>query len=246
MDSRGGGYKVNGSILIISRNSLHLTKLTVKSALAQDLPCDVMVIDNDSHDGTLQWLKSKSIAWCSTLTQKSLSYCWNKGIKAFFDAGATEVLVCNNDIELLPNTYRLLNLVGGPFVTAVGVSLRDQFNPVPNLVVPGNSRPHPDFSCFMIRPEIIDRVGWFDESYFPAYCEDSDYHVRMHKAHINACCVDIPFFHHAAATLKNASPSEVIKIRRGSESNRERFHRQYGCLPGTPEYENLFSQAILV
>jgi|ERR1700723_196678 len=229
-----------GSILIVARNSLALTKLAVKSALAQDVPCDVLVIDNDSADGTSYWLRTKPLAYIAYHPQKSLSACWNAGIKAFWSVGASEVLVINNDVEIAPNTYRILS-AGEGFTTGVGVSDREQFKPVPGILL-GTSRPHPDFSCFMIRKEVTDKVGWFDESYYPAYCEDSDYHVRMHKAGIEAVCVDLPFYHYAAGTLKNANPAEASAIKHGADANRERFRKQYGCLPGSDAYNKLFEE----
>ena len=101
-------------------------------------------------------------------------------------------------------------------------------------------RPHPDFSCFLIRPEVVERVGYFNEDYWPAFVEDCEYHVRMHRAGIEAVCIDVPFLHHGSATIKNASQAERNIIARGAAANRERFRREYGCLPGTPEYQELF------
>src|SRR5690348_14774835 len=99
---------MNGSILIITRNSLHLTKLAVKSALAQDVPCDVFVIDNCSLDGTRDWLKTKPVAVAHYSVQKSLAFCWNRGLQTFWKIGARQVLVINNDVVLRPDTYRML------------------------------------------------------------------------------------------------------------------------------------------
>ena len=53
---------------------------------------------------------------------------------------------------------------------------------------------------------------------------------------------DLPFLHYGSSTLKQASEKEAIIIRRGAQRNRERFKAKYGCLPGTPEYEKLFSE----
>lgn len=234
----------NGAILFIARNCLPLTKAAVRSALAQDVPCDILVIDNNSSDGTGPWLRSKSELAVSVYTdQKSLSTCWNNGIRTFWSIGAERVLVCNVDIELRPDTYRLLASHGGPFVTCVSVNSRDQMGNVGDRsveVLRGSERPHPDFSAFMISKVATDRVGWFDESYYPAYYEDNDMHVRMHRAGIKAVCVDLPFLHHAAQTIKTASPGEVERIKRGAELNKQRFKMTYGCVPGTPEYEKLF------
>jgi len=235
---------MSGSILIVSRNNLHLTKLAVRSALYQDVPVMVMLMDNYSSDGTLSWMKSKPlIIPIHTEKQLSLAACWNKGLKAFFQSGSDEVLILNNDIEIRPDTYKMLRSMNQPFVTCVSVDTPDRLGVAgdrsPNEILMG-ARPHPDFSCFMIRREVTNRVGWFDESYYPAYCEDNDYHVRMHRAGVKAICVDLPFLHHAAATVKSAEPGEVDRIKRGAIVNREKFRLQYGCIPGTKEYEELF------
>ena len=235
---------MTGAILIVAKNNCHLTKVAIKSALAQNHPCDVLVIDNASTDNTRAWLLTKSVASITYCEQQSLASCWNNGIRVLTRAlGHSEVLVCNNDIELRGDTYSTLLACDLPFVTCVSVGDRSQLGDeydrdVQDLLA--KRREHPDFSCFMIRKEVTNRVGWFDESYYPAYCEDSDYHVRMHRAGVTAYCVDLPFLHLGAQTVATATPEERIKIKRGAEANRKRFQAKYGCLPGTPEYYDLF------
>jgi GT2 family glycosyltransferase len=231
-----------GSILFTCRDNLHLTKTAVESARQQDIPCDILIVDNASTDGTKQWLVGQHVAVISLPVQESLAACWNLGLQALFQAGRSHVLVCNTDIELRPDAYRLLLAHGGPFVSCVSVDSSDR------LGTPGDrearedlgERPHPDFSCFLIRPEVTDKVGWFNETYYPAFVEDCEMHVRMHRAGVPAVCIDVPFLHHGSATIKNASMSERNMIARGAAANREKFRREYGCLPGTPEYQDLF------
>lgn len=232
-----------GSILIVARNSVHLTKKAVNSALAQDVPCDVMVIDNASSDSTMMWLKTKPIAPIYYDTQKSLAACWNNGLKAYWSIGREEVLVVNNDVELRPDTYRMLSSYGGVFITGVSVDRQERIGVVGDRDLAHLSKTangHPDFSCFMIHKHVTDVVGWFDESYYPAYGEDCQYHVRMHRAGVTALCVDLPFFHYSCGTLKSASDGEKARIERGADANRNRFRKEYGCLPGSKEYEELF------
>jgi GT2 family glycosyltransferase len=100
--------------------------------------------------------------------------------------------------------------------------------------------PHPDFSCFCISHDCYKTVGKFDEEYYPAYAEDADYHIRMHRAGIEAISINLPFLHHASQTLATASPEEAAIIRRGADANRERFYTKYGARIGSPEYYNLF------
>ncbi len=230
-------------IVIITRNSLPLTKLAVKSALAQDIPVTVLVLDNDSSDGTRDWMRSKNgIVTCFTPEQWSLARCWNWALRALWRSGCERALVLNNDVEILPCCARYLHAMQREFVTGVSVSEAVQLEGAPGLEWSYHTREHPDFSCFMISKECVEKVGWFDELMFPAYCEDSDYHVRMHRKGIRAICVDVPFLHHGASTLKNASIGEQAAIRRGADKNRKRFYAKYNCFPGTPEYEGLFNE----
>jgi GT2 family glycosyltransferase len=230
------------AVLVVTRNNLALSKLALKSVLAQDVPVELLVIDNASDDGTLQWLLSKPYSWMSMQAQKSLSYCWNFGLRVLFHAGHDRVLVINNDVQLRPDTARILTEHGGEFVTCVSVDSAAQLGPAnPDIeVLRANARPHPDFSCFMISKVVTDKVGWFDEDYYPAFCEDSDYHVRMHRTGVNAVCIDLPFLHHGSSTIKLASPGETERIKRGAEANRQRFRATYGCLPGSEAYSKLF------
>lgn len=231
------------AVLCVTRNNLALSKRALKSVLAQDVPVELMAIDNCSGDGTLEWLISKPYHWMSIEPQRSLSYCWNTGLRAFWAAGFTRVLVINNDTEIRPDTARLLSAHGGAFVTCVSVNSASQLDgPRDDSGEWWSERPHPDFSCFMISKSVTDRVGWFDEAYFPAYVEDGDYHVRMHRAGVRAVCIDLPFLHHGAGTRKFAGPGENARIKRGADVNRERFRQAYGCLPGSPAYQKLFDE----
>lgn len=232
-----------GSILFVCRNNVSLAKKAIRSAQRQDIPCDILVVDNASSDGTAQWLVTQNFSTISLRLQASLSACWNMGLATFFRAGRSGVLVLNADVEISPKTYRYLSSYSFhqkiPFVTCVSVEAPQQFHE-PAFDWSYHVREHPDFSAFFITQEVIDRVGWFNEDYYPAYVEDCDYHVRMHRAGVKAICVDVPFLHHGATTIKNADKAERVIIARGAAANRERFKREYGCLPGTPEYQELF------
>jgi hypothetical protein len=169
--------------------------------------------------------------------QESLAACWNIALSLALRFGE-HALVLNNDVEIRPDAYRLLLAHGGPFVTCVSVGSVSELR---TGEPPTSESPHPDFSCFLIRKIVWQRVGEFDEKCYPAYVEDSRYHLRMHRAGIRAVSIDVPFLHHSASTLKHCSPAERLQIERGAQRNRESFCREFGCLPGTAEYEALFS-----
>ena len=231
---------MTGSILIVSYNNLSLTKAVVRTSLEQDTPCSVLVVDNGSTDGTDKWLHTKPVSTCFG-RQQSLAACWNLGIGYFRHCGAPEVLVLNNDVEIPRNFYRLLRDCNKPFISGVPVDDRSRLAEVKTVdYLLSTANPHPSFSAFMIRREVVDKVGFFDEEYYPAYFEDGDMHVRMHRAGVEAVSVDLPFYHVRSSTLNNSSESDRLRIERGFEANKKRFREKYHCVPGTPEYEELF------
>jgi GT2 family glycosyltransferase len=231
-------------IVIVARQGIALTKQTVNSALKQHPPCDVLLVSNHCTDGTDAWASTKNIARITFQKQVSLSACWNAALRAAWRMKYKAVILSNNDVLYRSDFSDLLFKHGTEFVSCVSVASEEQ------LGIPGDrtvedlrksERDHPDFSNFLIRKSVTDKVGFFNEDYYPGYAEDSEFHVRAWRAGVRLLCVDLPFVHFGASTLKQASDREAVVIRRGAEKNRLRFKAKYGCLPGTPEYEKLFS-----
>ena len=231
-------------IVIVTRNGLGLSKLAIRSALAQQPACDVMALDNCSSDGSAAWLRQKSIALIALQKQISLAACWNMALKAAWRMKYEAVILCNNDIRLRPDAASLLASAGDPFISCVSVNNEAQMGVVGDRdieTLKARKRDRPDFSCFLIRKSVTDKVGWFDEDCWPAFTEDSRYHVRCHRAGVRCVCIDLPFYHAGSATLKEADERDAISIRRGADKNRKKFKELYGCVPGdTEKYDALF------
>jgi GT2 family glycosyltransferase len=221
-------------VVMLCRNSLALTKQAVQSVLEQDIPVQLHVVDNNSQDGTTEWLESFCPNTTTFRPAQGVSSGWNYALTTIFRR-CNHALVVNNDVVLRPDTYRSLLEDGGDFVTAVSVDnmegIRGEWRKAP--------RPHPDFSCFLIRKHVWDKVGGFDESMW-LYASDGDYHLRMHKAGIEAYTIGIPFYHYASGTLKSASPGEKAMIEAQAEKDRRTFEQKWGVQVGTPPYYALF------
>jgi GT2 family glycosyltransferase len=232
-------------VLMPVRNNLHLTRAAIKSILKQDMPdVKVLMINNDSQDSTAAWARTMypSVVTLNMKPALSVARSWNKGLTLLFEGeGAEYVLVVNNDVELRPETYRLLVGSGYDFVTAVGNGdPRCTKVTMPDAYPPWTPRPNPDFSCFLLRRWVWDKVGGFDENYKGAFCEDWDYHVRLQKAGIKAVCIDVPFYHVGSATINNMSPEDREKLCKQADLNREYFKNKWGVAGGSPEYYALF------
>lgn len=166
----------------------------------------------------------------------------------------------NNDTEVRPDTARHLVEDGSGFVTAVGSEDPKCVEPPwkwtqtnaqtgekserPAMLWPApdplKKRSHPDFSAYLIRREVFEKVGPFDENFHGAYAEDSDFHLRMHQAGIEAICLDLPFLHYGAQTIKQASEAEANAISKQADANRAYFKQKHGVEVGSKEYYALF------
>jgi len=228
-------------IIVPIRVSVDMTRNCIRSLLEQDIPVKVLAIDNGSDDGCAQYLRTCPDVQVITYPRPmGLSRLWNNNLElAFNHLKLDHVLMVNNDTVLRPDTYRLLLEDGGSFVTGVGVSsMADTVSADPT-----SKRPHPDFSCFMMRQAVWRQVGLFDETMM-TWASDNDYHVRMYRLGIDAHCIGMPFYHVASGTLKHLDGEIKEALQKQSDKDRERFKEKYGCSPGTPEYEAIFHEAI--
>lgn len=232
-------------IIITALNNLALTKKCLECALAQDpRRVPVLVVNNNSTDGTAAWLKMlRSVRVMSFTHRVSVARMWNLSLDWAFAQGHDRVMVLNNDTEILPETWKILSeimdITQAGMTTGIGVDSRDQMTPWPGVIY----SEHPDFSCFLLSKETFAQVR-FDEGYLGAYCEDSDYHVRLHRLGIRALNTGLPFLHHRSSTVKSASPGESKRIQAQAMANRERFFAIWGQRVNSPGYNKLFAPGV--
>jgi len=87
-------------IAFTTYNHVEITRECVGFAL--DLPHDIIVIDDCSTDGTLEYLKSNNIGFYTKPKRKGLTDSWNVAYRIFKDSAYTHLVLANNDI-LIPN-----------------------------------------------------------------------------------------------------------------------------------------------
>jgi GT2 family glycosyltransferase len=228
---------------------VELSKACLKSLLAQTAPyATVLAVDNASTDSTPQWLRSTQaltpgIAVITFQQAESVARVWNEIMTVTEQLHLPHVLIVNNDTELLPDTYKELEWYAA-LNHDVGLVSCVSRRPGEDMTYDAiTARPHPDFSCFLIKLSAWQAIGGFDENCIGAFYEDNCAHVELHRRGIKAVCLSIPFLHHGSATIKSADKREKQRIESNAAHNREYFFSKYGCLPGSPEYDQLFSDS---
>lgn len=229
--------------MLLTKNCLDLTRICVQSLREQDLHVPIHIYDNESTDGTREWIRTRDdLIDHSIGADFGVSGGWNFVLDILFGMNgepgwnADKVIVCNNDTFLSPWTVRMLDKCHVDFVT--GVSLEDM-----NIVMtPREQGPltgGPDFSCFMLTKKAYEKVGKFDEN-MQLYAQDMDWHVRAHRAGVECYNSHLPFFHSRSSTLRKANPLERQRIEDRANMDRAEFKRKWGVGANDPEYADLF------
>ena len=176
---------------------------------------------------------------------------WNEGCRQAMRARCTHILVINDDVVLSPwavdALVDLLDRLPG-IALASGVTVNSE--PVPAGDTSGRDsirqvpRPeteqladNPNFSCFMVTPGTLERVGWFDEHFFPACFEDNDYLYRVALSGLLArATTAAPYLHYSQATM-------TAERAAGFGVNQDYYRRKWGGFPYGEQYRNPFGDS---
>jgi GT2 family glycosyltransferase len=235
-------------VIILARNNVADTIKCIDSIRESfGVSFRLLVLDNASTDGTNK-LRShypmmENLYVVSFNNVQSVAHCWNMEL-SFMLASWDHVVVLNNDIIVQPDTICTLieNRSLGGIVTAVSVDSMDNLRVGQPIGLP---RPHPNFSAFLINRDCYQAVGPFDERFEGAYFEDNDYHIRVVQAGFKAVCLNLPVYHRASGTLKNATPQEKSRIEKHFVTNKAFFQQKWGCLPGDSRYKQLTNNEVM-
>ena len=227
-------------IVCVAVNCLEYTKQTLDSIKTIN-DYEIILIDNGSNDGTKSWLDTrKDIIAIKNPIVSGLAAAWNLGIKRAIADNCDFILVLNNDLILSVNTIdnlvkRFENgdiiMVTGTNDQSISIEEMSKLEKVYDENEPIN--PHPDFSCFMINKNFIEKVGLFDENFLVAYFEDNAMHADIAMLGFGNEAIAITsatYYHLASQTIKN-NPHLIPIIENAFKHNRAYFIEKYGCEP---------------
>lgn len=188
-------------------------------------------------------LRRHDCQWHVVHRPVSVAAGWNAGLRAAFASGADYALVLNDDVALAPETVDQLvhhferdRAQDDSLLLCSGIDVRHrpQGTPPPAEGVPppprlGPGSPAtdgiPDFACWLCDRRLLNRVGYLDEHFAPAYIEDLDLHCRILKAGGRAVRYRDAAFWHVGGQSR---PPDAAAI---SDRNIARFQRKWGAGP---------------
>jgi GT2 family glycosyltransferase len=157
--------------------------------------------------------------------ERSVAGAWNKGCQLALAEEFDFMTIIANDTRLRPDCLDHLVEFGLNHRADLwsGLSYNDRGAIDPSHVTDGA-----DFTCFMIRPATLQRHGWFDPNFRPAYFEDNDYYGRVVLGGGSCQIVHAAqFFHHGSMTVRQDAEM-AHHVRYWFEENRRYFQRKWG------------------
>lgn len=220
-----GGFNPSPvTVIVLTWNGLEVTRNCIRTLLERTSHPDfeVLVVDNGSTDGTLEYLRGVSGI---RLVENGRNLGFVGGNNVGIAGTSGDVLLLNNDTEIVqPDWLERIQQValGNGDAGIVGCRLVNgegrlvhagTYMPVPSFwgqEYPGDEKDIGQYSrdrevegviaaCFYIKRELIDAIGPLDTDYF-SYYEDTDYCLKAKREGYRVFCCGTTVVH-----LENAS-----------------------------------------
>jgi GT2 family glycosyltransferase len=242
------------SIVIVTHDNLLFTRFCLATVLANtpsDSEYEVIVVDNASSDGTVEYLRDLSER------QARLRLMFNTANRGFAPAvnqglglARGDVLVLLNNDTLVPREWLagLVRHLAEPSVGLVGPSTNSAGNEaqieIPygtfggfELFAADRARtaaglrfdiPMLTMFCVAMRRDTYERLGPLDERFVVGMFEDDDYSRRARQAGYAVVCAEDVFVHHfgQASFGQLVSSGEYAAL---FDANRRRFEQKWGA-----------------
>lgn len=234
------------SIIILSYNTFEILQMCITSIRGFTKPntYELIVVDNASKDGSVEWLKKQKDIRCIFNEQNAgFPKGCNQGMAI---AEGSEIMLLNSDVIVTPRWLEQLKLalysdskIGAVSCVTSSCSNSQQIEvpydkkniDIDILIEFAEKYNHtntglwtPYFTlvgfCMMFKREVYQKIGKLDERFSPGNYEDDDYSLRIRKAGYRLLLCRDTFIHHfgSSSFIKSATSEEKKeKIRRYNE-----------------------------
>jgi hypothetical protein len=225
------------SIIILTYNQLAYTKKTLESVKKYTNNYELIIVDNNSTDGTVEYLKGLSnIRLIENKENKGFAYGCNQGVNV---SSGNYVLFLNSDVIVTENWLdNMLKYFSGN----VGI-----VGPVSNYISGPQLIDFPDIEdenfiqfkaktiyknnmgkgfyfprivgfCMLVGRKVIDKIGGFDERFGIGNFEDDDFCLRSQIAGFKAIIATDVFIHHyGSKSFSVMKHDELVDLFRKNE-----------------------------
>ena len=102
-------------------------------------------------------------------------------------------------------------------------------NPSVGMITLHGINAHSHYCCFIVTKTAIEKVGYFDETFYPAYYEDCDYDYRLRLAGLTTIFADKGIYHHVgSATHKALTPEQLEEHHKNFTKNKNYYEAKWG------------------
>ncbi len=236
------------AIVILTYNNLEYSKACIESIrkYTDKDSYEIIVVDNNSTDGTQEWLKTQSDI---TIKLNDFNAGFPKGCNMGIDLASPEsdILLLNNDTVVTANWLKNLQtcLYSNEKIGAAGavsnhnenlqgVDFRyDNFDEMQLLAEKNNLSNSSKWEekifligfCLLIRRTVLNRIGNLAEEYSPGYVEDNDLSLRILTAGYRLMLCHDCFIHHYLGSEFRKDPGTFYPV---LFKNREIFRKKWG------------------